>query len=93
MKERILAGLFLFLATITLAQPKSSYLLQPDRVFDGIEMHEGWGVWIEGDKIAGVGPKESLKPSSGTKTISMPGATLLPGLIEGHSHLLLYPSR
>jgi len=88
---KFLLILFLFITPIAFAQQKQLYLLQPDRVFDGTEMHEGWAVLVEGDKIAGVGPKESLKASKDAQIISMPGTTLLPGLIEGHSHLLLYP--
>ena len=88
---KFLLVLFLFITSIAFAQQKQSYLLQPDRVFDGTEMHEGWAVLVEGDKISSVGPKESLKASKDAQIISMPGTTLLPGLIEGHSHLLLYP--
>ena len=88
---KFLLVLFLFITSIAFAQQKQSYLLQPDRVFDGTEMHEGWAVLVEGDKISSVGPKESLKTSKDAQIISMPGTTLLPGLIEGHSHLLLYP--
>ncbi|HEY5823139.1 MAG TPA: amidohydrolase family protein, partial [Cyclobacteriaceae bacterium] len=72
------------------AQTKS-YLLQPDRVFDGEKMHTGWSVLVQGDKIIAVGPSTTLKPSGDAEIIKLPGATLLPGLIEGHSHLLLHP--
>ena len=81
----ILAGFSSF------AQNKQAYLLQPDRVFDGSEMHEGWMVLVEGDRITAAGPKDSLKLPKDVVAISMAGITLLPGLIEGHSHLLLYP--
>ena len=54
-------------------------------------MHEGWAVTVEADKITGAGPKASLKTPAGAQVINMPGVTLMPGLIEGHSHLLLYP--
>ena len=85
------ASLFLFITLVGYSQQKQSYFLQPDRVFDGIEMHEGWAVLVEGDKITSVGLKESIKSLKEAQVISMPGTTLLPGLIEGHSHLLLYP--
>lgn len=68
-----------------------TFLLIPDRVFDGTEMHERWAVLVEKDKIIGVGAKESITPPKDTQTLLMPGVTLLPGLIEGHSHMLLYP--
>ena len=83
--------IFIFIASSSFSQQKQSWLLQPDRVFDGLEMHEGWAVIVEADKITAAGPKESIKAGKDVKVIAMPGTTLLPGLIEGHSHLLLYP--
>ncbi|MEJ0054292.1 MAG: hypothetical protein WDN75_00735 [Bacteroidota bacterium] len=88
---RYISIIFLFVTSIANAQQKSSYLLQPDRVFDGTEMHEGWVVLVENDKIISAGTKESIKAGKETQVIAMAGTTLLPGLIEGHSHLLLYP--
>jgi predicted amidohydrolase YtcJ len=58
-------------------------------VFDGVAMHEGWSVLVEGDRITGAGP--NLTAPAGAKVIALPGATLMPGMIEGHSHLLLHP--
>ena len=89
--KKIFALLLVFISFASISQQKQSYLLQPDRVFDGVEMHEGWMVLVEGDKISGAGSKESIKAPKDAVTISLPGTTLLPGLIEGHSHLLLYP--
>jgi imidazolonepropionase-like amidohydrolase len=63
-------------------------VFRPDRVFDGTSMHEGWEVRIRGERIEAVGP--DLEASDAT-IVELPGATLLPGLIEGHSHLLLHP--
>jgi imidazolonepropionase-like amidohydrolase len=68
-----------------------AWLLLPDRVFDGMEMHEGWAVLVRGARIAAAGPAPSLGAVAGATHIPLPGATLLPGLIEGHSHLLLHP--
>ena len=74
-------------------QAPQSTLLKPARVFDGIaaEPHEGWVVLVTGDKIAAVGPAADVRAPAGATTIDLPGTTLLPGLIEGHSHLLLHP--
>jgi imidazolonepropionase-like amidohydrolase len=69
----------------------TAYLLKPDRVFDGSQPHEGWGVLVRGDRIAGAGPYETLASSADAERVDLPGATLLPGLIEGHSHVLLHP--
>lgn len=83
-------SIFIFLGK---TQPASLYLLEPDRVFDGENMHEGWAVLIDGEKIAAAGPKNSIKLPGDRRTevLPLPGCTLLPGLIEGHSHLLLHP--
>ncbi len=67
----------------------SSILLKPDRVFDGERMHEGWQVLIKNNLISKVGIIND--PIAQTKVIEMKGCTLLPGLIEGHSHLFLHP--
>jgi imidazolonepropionase-like amidohydrolase len=66
-------------------------LLRPARVFDGVNPapHVGWSVLVEGDKIAAVGP--NLAAPAGARTIDLPGTTLIPGMIEGHSHLFLHP--
>lgn len=66
-------------------------LLLPERVFDGESMHEGWVVMVEGNKIIYAGAPAGLKKIAGATRISLPGMTLMPGIIEGHSHLLLHP--
>ncbi len=73
------------------AQVAFPSLIIPARVFDGQEMHESWVVLIENGKIKAVGPIGQLSIPSNAKRIELPGTTLLPGLIEGHSHLLLHP--
>src|SRR5262252_7175806 len=64
-------------------------ILKPARVFDGETMHEGWGVRVKGERIDSVGPAAGLA-AAGAATIDLPGATLTPGLVEGHSHILLH---
>lgn len=66
-------------------------LLKPDRVFDGEQAHESWSVLIRGDKIEAAGPATGLNVPADAKVIALPGTTLLPGLIEAHSHVLLHP--
>ncbi|MDO8678481.1 MAG: amidohydrolase family protein [Acidobacteriota bacterium] len=72
-------------------QGPSAIALQPDRVFDGATMHAGWTVIVRGDRIEAAGPSASTPAPAGARTIALPGTTLMPGLIEGHSHLLLHP--
>lgn len=73
------------------ARAQTALLLQPDQVFDGTDMHTGWAVLVVNDRIAAAGPLNQLHPPAGTTTIPLSGKTLLPGLIEGHSHLFLHP--
>jgi imidazolonepropionase-like amidohydrolase len=62
----------------------------PQFVFDGERLHSGWSVLVRGDRIEAAGPAGSVA-RNGAKEVRLPGLTLLPGLIEGHSHLLLHP--
>lgn len=73
------------------AQPGAPILLLPDAVFDGEALHEGWAVLVRGERIEAAGPADAIGRPSGATIIPLPGQTLLPGLIEGHSHLLLHP--
>jgi imidazolonepropionase-like amidohydrolase len=71
------------------AQP-ATILLKPARVFDGDAIHEGWAVLVRGTTIEAAGPAASVSALNAT-VIDLPGTTLLPGLIEAHSHVLLHP--
>ena len=66
-------------------------LLRPAAVFDGQDRHVDWAVLVESDRITAVGPAAQIALPAGARTLNLPGITLLPGLIEGHSHLLLHP--
>jgi len=67
----------------------ATIVLQPDRVYDGETMHAGWVVVVKGDRIESAGPAGSAP--AGARSLPLPGTTVMPGLIEGHSHLLLHP--
>ena len=85
------------IASLAAATPASqdpagdAIVLQPARVFDGETMQAGWAVVVRGDRIEAAGPAAALTVPPGARRIALAGATLLPGLIEGHSHLLLHP--
>src|SRR5438046_488774 len=68
-------------------------LLVPDRVWDGSDAapHDGWVVLVRGERIEAVGPRAQVAPPADATTIALAGTTLMPGLIEAHSHLLLHP--
>jgi imidazolonepropionase-like amidohydrolase len=89
MKAPHCTALMVMLALHTTAQVR--YYLQPDRIFDGFDMHEGWVVVTEGNRITAVGPANMVQKPAQATVIRFPGGTLLPGLIEGHSHFFLYP--
>src|SRR5262245_21375283 len=72
-------------------QNQAAYLIKPARVFDGEAMREGWAVVVRGQRIETAGPAASIAAPTGAETIDLPGATLMPGLIEAHSHVLLHP--
>ncbi|WNG20957.1 amidohydrolase family protein [Cystobacter fuscus] len=80
-------------AAQTASAAPAAYLLRPARVFDGVsaKAQEGWVVLVQGERIAAAGPAAQVKAPAGAEVIDLPGTTLLPGLIEGHSHLLLHP--
>jgi imidazolonepropionase-like amidohydrolase len=92
---RIAVCMLLVVATSSRGQPARSpdpgtvILLRPARVFDGDTVNEGWAVRIRGQWIEAVGPAAEMA-SPGADAIDLPGLTLLPGLIEGHSHVLLH---
>lgn len=75
------------------ARDTTPILIAPARVFDAAAgtTHTGWAVLVRGDRIAAVGPRGSLSVPPDVRTIDLPNSTLLPGLIEGHSHLFLHP--
>ena len=79
------------IAILTSSLTCAQTLLRPDRVFDGKTVHDNWVVLVEGTTIAFTGKEGDLKPLSYTTEINLTGMTLMPGLIEGHSHLLLHP--
>jgi imidazolonepropionase-like amidohydrolase len=73
------------------AGPVKTYVLRPARVFDGEAMHEGWTVVVRGQRIEAAGPAASVTAPADAETVDLTGDTLLPGLIEAHSHVLLHP--
>lgn len=89
MKKITLIPLCLFGLWMTLTA--QSLLLLPDRVFDGQDIHEGWAVMVENGRILAAGPPAQLPQRPATDTFRLQGTTLLPGLIEGHAHILLHP--
>jgi imidazolonepropionase-like amidohydrolase len=88
MRSLVVAAVVALVPVVGVAA-QESVVLNPDGVFDGEELHEGWSVLVRAGRIVEVGP--SVSAPDGATRIDLPGTTLLPGLIEGHSHLLLHP--
>src|ERR1700675_2747714 len=51
------------------------------------ELRANQAIVIEGDKIAQIAPSSEVTATAGDTTIDLPDATLLPGLIDMHTHL------
>jgi imidazolonepropionase-like amidohydrolase len=76
-------------ATLVAQQPPEQVvILRPARVFDGDAVHEGWAVRLRGSRIEAAGPANSVAGDG--RAIDLPGMALLPGLVEGHSHVFLH---
>jgi imidazolonepropionase-like amidohydrolase len=74
------------------AEP-SAVLIKPAAVWTATEdaPHPGWAVLVEGKRIKAVGPASSIAAPQGARMVELPGATLTPGLMDLHSHVLLHP--
>jgi imidazolonepropionase-like amidohydrolase len=85
--------LFLLHALVGPLIGQEATLLRPGQLFDGetASLHENWVVLVVGDRIVAVGPESAVRAPDGARELDLPGLTLLPGLIEGHAHLLLHP--
>src|ERR1051326_9520737 len=66
-------------------------LLVPDRIWSDGETHRSSDLLVEGERIAAVGSRQSIGDVSDCEVIALPGCTLLPGLMDLHSHLFLHP--
>jgi len=58
-------------------------------VFDGETLHDGWAVRINGERIEAAGPLADINKRD-AEVVDLGALTLLPGLVEGHSHVLLH---
>ncbi|MBI2409056.1 MAG: amidohydrolase family protein [Gemmatimonadetes bacterium] len=91
MRLLILLGM---LAAPLAAQTRDTLvLLKPAAVWDGVSdaPAAGWTVLVRGDRIAAVGPEAQVGAPKGATVIDLPGTTLIPGMIEAHTHLFLHP--
>jgi imidazolonepropionase-like amidohydrolase len=94
--RRCVAAIVLLLPTLA-GMPASAYAQSPAKrtviraghvlnVRTG-ELKANQAIVIEGDKISQTAPSSEVKAAAGDTTIDLPDATLLPGLIDMHTHL------
>jgi imidazolonepropionase-like amidohydrolase len=98
---RFLTAIATLSCALALAEPAvaqspthdSTVLIVPARLFDAARgvTQAGWAVLVRGSNIVAVGARSGLVVPPNTREIDLPNTTLLPGLIEGHSHLFLHP--
>jgi len=82
--------IFLFLLLIAFAaEAQQAVVLTASRLFDGETTHQGWAVRVKGERIEAVGPAAEIDRNN-AEVIDLGDLTLLPGLVEGHSHVLLH---
>src|SRR5690349_21622966 len=61
----------------------ASVLLKPEQVWTaGEATHRNWVVLVTDNRIAYAGPESGAQLPEGTQRIELPGATLLPGLMD-----------
>lgn len=82
-----------FCFTLGVRAEPAVVLLKPARVYDGVSASAkpGWVVLVEDDKIKAVGPANEVNAPKDARVIDLPGMTVLPGLIDAHTHVLLHP--
>jgi imidazolonepropionase-like amidohydrolase len=72
--------------------PPGPVLITADKVWTGDgAAHAGWSVLVAQGKIQAVGPADKMTVPVDAERISLPGKTIIPGLIDLHSHVLLHP--
>src|SRR5437660_6702083 len=86
-----LAAFFFVVGQLMAQSPVPASLVRAGRLLDpktGNVLAPA-AVLIEDNKIKEVGPPSKVQAPSGAKIIDLGSATLLPGLIDSHTHLLL----
>jgi imidazolonepropionase-like amidohydrolase len=91
----LLVSLVVAVATAAQAtRPDTSrpIVIRPARLFDGTgPARSGVAVLVRGNLIERVGTVAEVGAPPGAEVLDLPGLTLMPGLIDAHSHVLLHP--
>ena len=86
-----MTGIYLVGRDVVAQDTPPAFLLRPTAVFDGEALRRGVVVLVRGTRIEAVGAAGTVTAPPGAETIDLEGATLLPGLIDAHSHIMLHP--
>jgi imidazolonepropionase-like amidohydrolase len=87
-----LLAAFAALAQAAPPAPARPVLITADKVWAGEGVaHAGWGVLVSQGRIQAAGPLEGISVPLDAERIALPGKTLIPGMIDLHSHVLLHP--
>jgi imidazolonepropionase-like amidohydrolase len=87
-----LAGLLCCLPALSSAQaPDQTLIIRTQLLIDGAsaQPRHNQDIVIRGNRIAEVGPTGAHAPSAGARIIDLGNLTLLPGLIDTHTHIFL----
>lgn len=88
--KSLVLGFSLCYSTLAFSQ-SNTIILKADRVFDGVNIHANWSVTVDGNRIIGMEASSNIQDASRSLVLDLGDVTLMPGMIEGHSHLLLHP--
>jgi Tol biopolymer transport system component/imidazolonepropionase-like amidohydrolase len=71
------------------ARPQGSVLLTGARIvtMKGDEVIARGDILVTGNRIAAVGPRGTIRMPAGARTINVDGKTIMPGLVDAHSHM------
>lgn len=85
--------LFVLITQAVAQQSTQRVVIRAGHVLDvkSGKMLSDQAIVIEGDNIVSLGPA-SATPAADATTINLPNATVLPGLIDAHTHLTFNPS-
>lgn len=89
----LIAATLLPLSALGEAAPQKSVLIQAGRLVDveNNRVLENQSILVEGERIKAVGPAGSITAPVGSETIDLSKSTVLPGLIDAHTHLTSNP--
>src|ERR1700743_2312279 len=82
-----LAASLLLAASPLFAQDKSEFVIRDVRIFDGARVIPSGQVWVQDGRIKAVGA--DVKAPASVRAINGTGQTLLPGLIDAHTHAFM----